>query len=41
LTLPLAPGEEVRVRFILMPDDLKLLDRDMTWTADAGTFEIR
>jgi len=36
----LKPGEKARVRFTLTPDDLKLLDRDMTWTVEPGTFQV-
>ena len=36
----LKPGEKARVRFTLAPDDLKLLDRDMKWTVEPGTFQV-
>jgi beta-glucosidase len=36
----LKPGEKTRVRFMLTPDDLKLLDRDMKWTVEPGTFHV-
>jgi len=36
----LKPGEKARVRFTLTPDDLKLLDRDMKWTVEPGTFQV-
>jgi beta-glucosidase len=36
----LTPGEKACVRFTLTPDDLKLLDRDMTWTVEPGTFQV-
>jgi beta-glucosidase len=36
----LKPGEKTRVRFTLTPDDLKLLDRDMKWTVEPGTFQV-
>ena len=36
----LKPGEKTRVRLTLSPDDLKLLDRDMKWTVEPGTFEV-
>jgi beta-glucosidase len=38
--VPLQPGEKERVRFTLGPDDLKLLDRDMRWTVEPGTYDI-
>jgi beta-glucosidase len=36
----LKPGEKARLRFTLTPDDLKLLDRDMKWTVEPGTFQV-
>ena len=36
----LAPGETKRVRFTLRPADLALLDRDMHWTVEPGTFTV-
>ena len=37
----LEPGETRRVTFILEPQHLELLDRDMKWTVEPGDFEIR
>lgn len=37
----LKPGETKTVRFILHPDDLALLDKNMNWTVEPGAFEIR
>ena len=37
----LEPGETKRVTFILEPQHLELLDRDMKWTVEPGDFEIR
>jgi beta-glucosidase len=28
------------VKFILHPDDLALLDKNMNWTAEPGQFEV-
>lgn len=36
----LLPGEKKTIRFILGPDDLALLDRNMNWTVEPGEFEI-
>jgi len=36
----LKPGKKARVRFTLTPDGLKLLDRDMKWTVEPGTFQV-
>jgi beta-glucosidase len=36
----LAPGEKTRVRFIVGPKDLQLLDRDMRWTVEPGKFDV-
>lgn len=36
----LAPGETKTVNFVLHPDDLALLDKDMNWTVEPGTFEV-
>ncbi|HUH32583.1 MAG TPA: glycoside hydrolase family 3 N-terminal domain-containing protein [Daejeonella sp.] len=34
------PGETRTVKFLLQPDDLALLDKDMNWTVEPGTFKI-
>ena len=39
--VPLQPGEKKRVRFTVGPDDLKLLDRDMRWTVEPGTYDFQ
>ncbi len=36
----LEPGEVKTVTFTLAPEDLALLDRDMHWVVEPGTFEI-
>jgi beta-glucosidase len=36
----LQPGERKRVRFTVGPDDLQLLDRDMRWTVEPGTYDV-
>jgi beta-glucosidase len=38
--VPLKPGQKKRVHFTVGPDDLKLLDRDMRWTVEPGTYDI-
>jgi beta-glucosidase len=39
--LSLNPGETKSVTVTLQPNDLWLLDRDMNWAVEAGTFEVR
>lgn len=36
----LAPGETKTVKFVLHPDDLALLDKNMNWTVEAGKFQV-
>ncbi|MBC7651155.1 MAG: glycoside hydrolase family 3 C-terminal domain-containing protein [Deinococcales bacterium] len=36
----LMPGETKKVSFILHPDDLMLLDKNMKWTVEPGEFEV-
>ena len=36
----LQPGESAEVTFVLTPEDLQLLDRDMHWTVEPGEFEL-
>ena len=36
----LQPGESAEVTFVLTPEDLQLLDRDMLWTDEPGEFEL-
>ncbi|MES2418829.1 MAG: glycoside hydrolase family 3 N-terminal domain-containing protein [Bacteroidota bacterium] len=36
----LLPGETKTVKFILQPDDLALLDKNMNWTVEPGKFEV-
>jgi beta-glucosidase len=36
----LKPGEKKTVTFTLHPDDLALLDKNMNWTVEPGTFQI-
>jgi len=38
--ISLLPGEQKTVRFVLHPDDLALLDRNMNWTVEPGQFEL-
>ena len=38
--ITLNAGETKTVKFILRPDDLKLLDKKMKWVVEAGTFEV-
>lgn len=36
----LSPGQAAPVSFTLGPDDLRMLDRDMKWMVEPGTFRI-
>ncbi|MDB5270904.1 MAG: bglX 10 [Hymenobacter sp.] len=36
----LAPGEKKTIHFTLRPDDLALLDRNMSWVVEPGEFEV-
>lgn len=36
----LTPGETKTVRFILHPDDMALLDKNMNWTVEPGKFQV-
>jgi beta-glucosidase len=36
----LSPGEKKTVTFTLHPDDLALLDKNMNWTVETGTFQV-
>jgi beta-glucosidase len=38
--LALQPGEKKTVKFLIHPDDLALLDKNMNWTVEPGQFEI-
>lgn len=38
--LSLLPGEKKLVKFILQPDDLALLDKDMNWRVEPGKFRV-
>jgi len=38
--ITLNAGETKTVKFILKPDDLKLLDKKMKWVVEPGTFEV-
>jgi beta-glucosidase len=38
--IALKPGESKTVRFVLHPDDLVLLDKNMNWTVEPGEFEV-
>ncbi|WP_117882384.1 glycoside hydrolase family 3 N-terminal domain-containing protein [Aureibaculum luteum] len=37
----LKPNETKTVNFILHPDDLAILDKNMNWTVESGQFEVR
>lgn len=36
----LKPGETQTIKFVLKPDDLALLDKNMNWTVEAGKFQV-
>ena len=36
----LEPGESKFIQFILHPDDLQLLNKDMNWVVEPGEFEV-
>lgn len=38
--VPLMPGEKKTVKFVLHPDDLALLDKNMNWTVEPGKFQV-
>lgn len=38
--VPLKPGEKKMVRFSVGANDLMLLDRDMKWTVEPGTYDV-
>ena len=38
--ITLQPGETKKVKFVLGPDDLKLLDKNMNWVVEPGEFEV-
>jgi beta-glucosidase len=38
--VPLQPGEKKSVAFTLEPDDLMILDRDMKWSVEPGTYDV-
>lgn len=38
--ISLKPNETKRVSFKLLPEDLELLDKDMNWVVEPGTFEV-
>jgi beta-glucosidase len=38
--ITLNPGETKTLKFILRPDDLALLDKNMKWTVEPGKFEV-
>ncbi|HWJ91558.1 MAG TPA: fibronectin type III-like domain-contianing protein, partial [Flavisolibacter sp.] len=38
--ISLQPGEKKTVKFVLHPDDLAILDKNMNWTVEPGQFEI-
>lgn len=37
----LNPGEIKTISFIVKPQDLELLDKNMNWTVEPGEFEVR
>jgi beta-glucosidase len=38
--ISLLPGEKKTVKFLIQPEDLELLDKNMNWTVEPGTFEV-
>ena len=38
--ISLLPGEQKTVTFVIHPDDLALLDKDMKWVVEPGQFEV-
>ncbi len=38
--ITLKPGEKKKITFILTPDDLALLNRNMDWIVEPGTFDV-
>lgn len=38
--ITLAPGETKTVNFVIHPDDMALLDKNMNWTVEPGAFEV-
>lgn len=38
--IPLESGEKKMVQFVIQPDDLAILDKDMNWTVEPGDFQI-
>ncbi|WP_069658364.1 glycoside hydrolase family 3 N-terminal domain-containing protein [Arcticibacter eurypsychrophilus] len=38
--VPLAAGEKKTIHFVLHPDDLALLDKNMNWTVEPGKFMV-
>jgi beta-glucosidase len=38
--ITLEPGEKKTVHFILHPDDLAILDKNMNWTVEPGKFQV-
>ncbi|TXG39058.1 glycoside hydrolase family 3 N-terminal domain-containing protein [Seonamhaeicola maritimus] len=38
--VPLKPGETKIINFTIHPDDLAILDKEMNWTVEEGTFEV-
>ena len=38
--ISILPGEKKKVTFVLAPDDLALLDKNMKWVVEPGEFEI-
>ena len=38
--ITITPGETKTVKFISKHDDLKLLDKNINWVVEPGTFEI-
>ncbi|MCG2615858.1 glycoside hydrolase family 3 C-terminal domain-containing protein [Terrimonas sp. NA20] len=38
--ISLQPGEKKTVKFLIQPQDLELLDKNMNWTVEPGVFEV-
>lgn len=39
--ITLQPGETKKISFVIQPEDLEILDRNMKWTIEPGEYEVR